>query len=1584
MGRRMRDVDWSSTPLGHPSTWPASLRSALSICLGSSFPIALYWGPRLVLLYNDAWSPILGGKHPWALGREAAEVWPEIWDTIGPMFEQVMSTGDATYSEDQLLPMHRHGYTEECYFNYTFSPIRGEGQTVDGIFNAVIETTFRVIAERRSRLLRELDEGILAVRSPAEACTVAASALGAAPKDVPFCALYLADAASSSAWLAGASQLEEGSPALPPRIDFDADQAEGWPLGRVWKTGHIEVVADLRERFGFALHGGPCDEPARAALVAPLLTGATQHPAGFLIVGASPRRAADEEYRQFAESAASRVATAIANALAFEAERRRAEALAEIDRAKTVFFNNVSHEFRTPLALMIGPIEDGLADTNEPLPPAQRERQEVVRRNGIRLQKLVNALLDFARIEAGRTLAAFAATDLAELTTDLASSFRSAIEHAGLTFTVECPPLPQLLYVDEGMWEKVVLNLLSNAFKYTLSGSISITLRPGDDAGAVLQVRDTGIGIPHEELPRVFERFHRVEGAVGRTHEGSGIGLTLVHELVKLHGGTIAVASVPGEGSTFTVTIPPGAAHLPAEQVVTDSGSRPSRPGSSAYVEEALRWMPDEPARATVVSAGATAEASSRPRVLLADDNADMRDYVRRLLRDRYDVEVAADGVSALAAVRRQAPDLIISDVMMPLLDGFGLLRELRADAAVRHIPVIMLSARAGEESRVEGLEAGADDYLVKPFSAGELIAKVSGVLEIARLRRQTEHHLTQVNRELDRRVSELETLLDVLPIGIGIALDQECRDIRINPAFAGVLGLPIGANASKTAPPGERPESFRCLDASGREVADSELPMQRAARHGTEVRGLEFDVVHDDGRSVRLLEYAAPLFNEHGAPRGAVGAFVDITERSRIEARHQFLLQLEDAVRSLSEPDDITMASAHMLGTHLGVNRCAYADVEDDENTFNLTGDYNLDVPSIVGRYAFAQFGDECLRLMRAGLPYVVADADTDPRVDAVREAYRATNIRAVICVPVRKAGRFVAAMAVHQTTPRTWRPDEVTLVETVAGRSWESIERTRVTRTLRDSEERVRLAVEAARVGYWLWNMQTGEMTLDATCVRLFGLPANSVTSDATVLGRVHPDDVPALRDSADGAAHERGPYDIEFRVVDDDGSIRWLAGKGRLVRDRPGGTWLTGVNVDVTERKALDLQREQLLAREQAARADAEHASQLKDEFLATLSHELRTPLNAIFGWSHLLRDYKSRPDMLERGLSTIERNARVQRQLIEDLLDMSRIVSGKLRLMVGTIEVGTIIKAAIESILPAAEAKALRLDIAVDEPMVISADSDRLQQIVWNLLSNAVKFTPEGGVITVSARIADRHVELVVADSGVGIEASFIPHVFDRFRQADGTASRRFGGLGLGLSIVKQLVELHGGTVRVQSGGADQGASFVVRLPAGGRVELDEAARVRTRPSTAAAAPAPADSIAGVKVLVVDDDADTRDLAELVLTEHGARVTAAASAQEALDALQRERPDVMLSDIGMPECDGYELMARVRALHDPWLRDIPAAAFTAFARPQDRVRVVRAGFRMHVDKPVDPAELVRAVSVLRRPGAGLYLSSPGGQS
>jgi PAS domain S-box-containing protein len=1257
MGARIRAKDWAATPLGAPSTWPLSLKTCVRIVLTSRQAMFVWWGDSLVNIYNDAYKSIVGGKHPEALGQPASVVWREIWEQIGPRAAQTLRDNEGTYDEALLLIMERNGYPEETYYTFSYSPVPHDDGGVGGIICANTEDTRRIIGERQLALLGELTASMADARGVDEAAKIAASSLATNPRDLLFALVYLVEPNGEGhrLVLAGRSGVPKGHPAAPEVVELaaegrgDADRG-GWPFDDVLREHEPIVIEDLATRFADLPTGGWTRASKRA--VALPIGGAAAGRTGVLVVGLNPFRLFDEDYRGFLTLVAGHLAASLGNAHAYEEEKRRAEALAAIDRAKTAFFSNVSHEFRTPLTLLLGPTEDALAAEPRSL---SGENLRTVHRNALRLLKLVNTLLDFSRLEAGRAQASYEPTDLASLTGDLASAFRSAVERAGLAFRIECAELPEPIFVDHDMWEKIVLNLLSNALKFTFEGSISVRLsaRPG---GAELVIADTGTGIPERELPHLFERFHRVQGARARTHEGSGIGLALVSELVRLHGGAIDVESRVGHGTMFRVWIPAGTGHLPKERVAATRVGSATSTGAGPFVAEALRWLPGEGPMTDglVPPDGRGSEPKQRvafdagTRILLADDNADMRNYVARLLGERWSVETVGDGLVALESARAVTPDLVLTDVMMPGLDGFGLMHALREDPVTAAIPVIMLSARAGEEARVEGLERGADDYLVKPFSARELLARVTTHLQISRLRKMAE---TERQR--------LHEFLMQAPVPVAVVEGPEDRFTIANPAF------------SEMADPGEL---------VGRTVAE----------------------------------------------------------------------------------------------------------------VFSNTADHPI--LGVLARVRTS--GDEA----RASEVKVQASSGTSPR------------------------GVYYLSV---------------------------------VARPLRDG---------------------TGAMT----------------------------------------------------------------------------GVML--VALDVTEavlaRRRID-----------GLRAAAEQASRAKDEFLSTLSHELRTPLNAIVGWSSLLVRGTVGAAQLPGALEAIERNARIQARLIEELLELSRIEQGKLVLNVGPLEMVRVVEAAIDAVRPAADAKGVRLQPVLDSHATIIGDADRLQQVVWNLLTNAIKFTPRDGHVQVRLRREAAQVEIAVTDDGQGIEPDFLPFVFDRFRQADPSATRKTGGLGLGLSIVRSLVELHGGVVTASSDGQGHGATFVVRVPTAlRRVDAD-----RLPPSSVPDAPtAPTfecpPELRGLHVLVVDDEPETLALLEFVIGQCDARVTTAERARDALAALEREPFDVLVSDVAMPEEDGHTFIRKVRTLRSNQGGRIPALALTAYARSEDRTAAFRAGFDMHLSKPIDPAELL----------------------
>jgi signal transduction histidine kinase len=1215
MGELIRALDWSKTALGAPAHWSPTLRMMVSFLLANRFPLLLWWGPEYIQIYNDAYRPVLGTKHPRYLGRPVKECWSEIWDVIGPLIDTPYRGGPATWMDDIELEVNRHGYLEESHFTIAYSPVPDETAPhgVGGVLATVHEITEKVISQRRVALLGQLGACAADGKTAEQACAMVGDILTQNPKDVPFALIYLLDAA-------GGQLVRVCEVRAPSEPDSAHGAADPWRLEHVMRSESAAVI-ELAGESG-------------KAVVLPIKSNLA-HPAGVAVLGVSPRIALDSQYRAFLDLLCSQIGSGIANARAYEAERRRAEALAEIDRAKTAFFANVSHEFRTPLALIVGPLEEALGDADLPL--MARRQLTLARRSSLRLLRLVNSLLEFSRIEAGRIRASYQATDLAALTRDLTSMFRSTIERAALKYEVECEELGEPVFVDREMWEKIVLNLLSNAFKFTLQGRITVRLRR-EAAEALLEIGDTGIGIPPEEMPQLFERFHRIERSGGRSHEGSGIGLALVHELVKLLGGRIEADSTPDVGTTFRIRLRFGTSHLPADQLRLPARASSPAAAGEAFVEEARRWIREEPpeveaASATLESARATRldrrfESTFGARIVLADDNADMRDYVRDLLEPLYTIEPASHGEEALAAIRAQRPDLVISDVMMPGLDGFELLERMRGDEHLRDVPVILLSARAGDEARIEGLDAGADDYLVKPFTARELTARVGALLE--RRRAQQAFRL---------RTAQVESLYRASPFGVCL-VDADFKLIEVNPT-------------------------------------------------------------------------ARPAFG---------------------------------------------------------------------------------DIPDLIGR-DFAE-------VMRVLWP----------------ERFASEIIR-VFRHTLESGEPFVTHEQVEQRLDRGTKE-------------------------------------------YYEW--------------------------------QVHRIPLP----------------DGRFGVV----------------------CYFREISAHVIARSRL------------------EEADRQKNEFLAMLAHELRNPLAPIRNASEMLARVLPADQRAQTLTGVLQRQVGVLIRLVDDLLDVSRITQGRITLKRRSVRLGEIVAQAIETVEPVLKERGHKIAVISHQPLYVFGDPTRLVQCVVNILANAAKYTEPKGEISVESYEDGGEAVLTITDNGVGIPAELLPHVFDLFVQSKRTLDRAQGGLGIGLSLVKRLIEMHDGRVSASSGGAGHGSKFEIRLP--------------SAPATEELAREPRVLAPKCKILIVDDNADAADSLAMLLRLEDHEVSVAYSSKDALERVRSFAPSLVLLDIGLPGMDGYEVARRIRAC--PELEDIRLVALTGYGQHENKEQARSAGFDAHLIKPVEFADLERVLA------------------
>jgi PAS domain S-box-containing protein len=997
IGRDLAAVDWISTPLGPVDEWPQSLRTAVNILLSSQFAMWMAWGPELTFFCNAAYRrDTLGHKYPWALGRPASEVWAEIWVDIGPRIARVLSTGEATWDEALLLLVERSGYPEESYHTFSYSPLRDDDARVVGMLCVVSEDTERVIGQRRMATLRDLGSDPSVVRTERQMLGFAADQLARNPYDLPFTLTYLFGD-DGDAQLAGASGIAPGHPAAPEILPRGGESV--WPVEKPAR-GEPELIE--LDDGALKLPTGVWQEPPTQALVMPLLQQGSA-PLGFLVAALNRHRRLDDGYRGFVELVAGHIAAGVGSARSYQAQQERAEALAELDRAKTAFFSNISHEFRTPLTLILGPVDE-LRGRTTGVDEQARQELEVIHRNGLRLAKLVNTLLDFSRIQAGRMRAQFAPADLSSVTAELASVFRSAIDRAGLTFMVDCPPLDEPVYLDREMWEKVVLNLLSNALKFTFEGSITVRV-DRDDTDAIVTVTDTGIGVPAGEIPRLFERFHRIETSRARSTEGSGIGLALVRELVGLHGGTITADSREGAGSTFTVRLPFGAAHLRTDELAPAPGTRAiSGVIADPYVQEALRWLPsDTGTTATTAAVTPAGGDGERARVLIADDNADMREYLTNLLRTSgYQVTGVDDGQQALEAIRSQLPDLVISDVMMPGLDGLQLLAALRRDPRTAAVPVLLLSARAGQEASIEGLQAGADDYLVKPFAAAELLARVRANIELARVR----------NHQARWRTALVDSLQEAF-----FVCDEHGAVAEINTAFAEMLGygpedLPYPAIHPWWPDVDTDLEAHRLVEAAFAEMLGQP--------HGS----FTVPVNHRDGHRL----WVAATFNHADDPDSGrpimVGTLRDVTAEHYVVQRQTALAALNQQLAQADTPDDALLGAVHELRRLWQARRVLAVTFAGTTTAESVTPD-----------------------LICAGDP--AEWADLPPRHRQLIESLRDADLLTTGTEEAGAAGialrhpRGVLVIWVELAEQRAFTPEDHTLLTVLAGRLGEGLHR-------------------------------------------------------------------------------------------------------------------------------------------------------------------------------------------------------------------------------------------------------------------------------------------------------------------------------------------------------------------------------------------------------------------------------------------------------------------------------------------------------------------------------------------------------------
>ena len=893
---------------------------------------------------------------------------------------------------------------------------------------------------------------------------------------------------------------------------------------------------------------------------------------------------------------------------------------------------------------------------------------------------------------------------------------------------------------------------------------------------------------------------------------------------------------------------------------------------------------------------------------------------------------------------------------MMPSLDGFGLLASIRADKRTRSLPVILLSARAGEEARIEGLQAGADEYLVKPFSARELLACVASQLQLARVRHETE-------RVLRYQSDQYQTLLNQAPIGVYV-VDADFRIREANPLalplFADIQGGVIGRDFDEIMHllrDGEYADNvvriFRHTLATGEPYVTSGRTDLRLDGGITEDYEWRVDrITMPDGR-FGLVCYIRDISEQKKglAAKAYLAAIVDSAEDAIISKDLNGIIQSSNA----SAERLFGYTSAELVGRPVRMLIPDERQSEEDDILSRLRKGERID-----------HF--ETVRVTKAGRRLDVALTISPVRDDFGTVIGASKIIRDITAVRQMEADRI---RLLQETAMVTETLNNVGAI--VAS----DLDRDKVVQAVTDAATEL----TTAEFGAFFYNVvnDNGESYTLYTISGVpreafskFPMPRNTEVFAPTFSGTGVVRSADITKDSRYGhnAPHHGMP--AGHLPVRSYLAVPVKARSGHVIGGLFFGHSSVGRFTEQHERLAVGVASWASVALENARMyMSVQEAGRIKDDFLASLSHELRTPLNAILGYARMLRTGIVSPDKKDKAVETIERNATSLTKIVEDVLDISRIVSGKIRLNVQPVELPDIVRSAVDGITPAADAKGLRVETIVDpDAAPVSGDPERLQQVLWNLLSNAVKFTNRGGKVQVRLERVNSHLEVAVSDTGIGISPEFLPHVFERFRQADAGIGRERGGLGLGLAIARQLTEMHGGTIDAASGGINQGATFRVKIPLMiVHPVRDLVPRAHPR-SEASARPSVAPDLHGVHVLAVDDEPDALSLVAEVLQAAGARVSTARSAADALGCLDADLPDVLVADLGMPQIDGFQFIDRVRRHRDARVREVPAAALTAYARSEDRVKALRAGFQIHLTKPIDPAELVTTIAALAK--------------
>ncbi|HRO48125.1 PAS domain S-box protein [Agriterribacter sp.] len=1461
MGELIRNFNWSNTALGSFEKWPQSLYTAVNLCLNSRFPMVLWWGKDLVKIYNDAYSIMLGTKHPHALGATGKEVWPEIWHIIGPMLESVLQTGKATWSDNQLLLLHRNGFTEECYFTFSYSPVYGENDKVEGVFCAVTETTDAVTVERQLQTLTNLGKNILNLTGDLEVYQKSIEVIKQNPRDFPFALIYEVSRDGKKLSLADKTSEDLGL-FFPYEIDLDKHASQFHGLADVAKGNAPVIADDLMQRFG-NLPTGAWDSAIHTAFVLPVAHSQQKIPYAILKIGINPYRILNDKYQNFFKLIADQIGSGINNSRIFETERKRTSVLEELDKAKTVFFSNISHEFRTPLTLMLGNLEELINSPEHRLSSSEKQSIETTHRNAMRLLKLVNTLLDFSRIESGRITAHYSLTDIVPFTASLAGNFRSTIEKAGLALEVKTQAIKEQVYVDKQMWEKIIFNLLSNAFKYTLKGKITVALFAQNNH-VILEVQDTGVGIPQNELQRIFERFYRVQHVTGRTYEGTGIGLSLTHELVRLHGGTISVESGEGKGSTFRVSIPSGKAHLPVSQV---NNIRQDIEDiiSDSYIKDSFALQENLKPK-TNTATGAENINSNTPAVLIVDDNADMREYLQSLLEKKYRVFTAGNGLEALDIMKDKKPQLVLSDIMMPVMDGIRLVEEIKQNRQTEHIPVMLITARAGEESKIEGYETGADDYLVKPFSAKELLARVHAQIRIAQTRKHVEH--------------QLNSLFEQAPVAIAIMRGPDFTVEIINEMALEIIGKPKAQLLNKPlfeVIPEVKEQGFEAIFKSvfktGKRIVIEEMEAHI-------LRNENLDAVF-----VKLV--IEPFREENGSISGIMAAAYDITEH--VTARKKIEVS-ELRYRRLIQGISVALYTCDKEGRILLYNQAAV----------ELWGrEPKVGTELWCGSWKIYQTNGELLPLDKCPMALVLK--------------YGRVETFEIIIERPDGSRRHV----LPYPQPILNDKDEITGAINLL---LDITENTKIQKALQVSEERFSNIISQVGAGIAQTDITGKFIAVNEQYCHLVGRSEQELLA-LRIEDVTHPDDREQNILLLKRCATEGKSFTMEKRYLRPDGSVVWVNNSVSLIKGSDNLSFLTAVSIDITEAKKMEAR---LIESENRFRSmsdtipviiwiadnngnciylnkqwydytgqtpqnalgdgwleavhpaereittgaffdakpkeipfvlefrlrdedgnyrwflnsglpnynedgdpegyigsctditDNKKLSQQKDEFMSIVSHELKTPVTSLKAFTQLLEmkfstagDEASSAIMRRMDLQITKLNT-----LISDLLDITRLDEGKLSLKAEVFSFTELVNETVEDVQRIASTHTMITEIFFN--CLLTGDRDRIGQVLTNFITNAIKYSPKADKIIVSVTLQNDSVICAVQDFGIGINKKNQSRIFSRFYRVEGEKFDTFPGLGLGLYISAEIIRKQSGKIWFESE-PGKGSIFYFSLP-----------------------------------------------------------------------------------------------------------------------------------------------------------------------